>query len=127
MQSRDSGKCCPYCYEPLMERKVLITCPTGSMFRWIPMSHTCDVYKLAELEDIKSKEKLMTQVEKENKAEQDGRDCGIETDENAKPDAYCPYAKGSGTLYVKWLQGWYAEKSNQRIGHILTKANVGRM
>lgn len=125
MRVRDTGRHCPYCYEPIMEKQSMVKCDTGSVFRWVDMPHTCDEYRLLEQEELKTKEKRMTQVDNERLAEQDGRHASMESFEGAKPEDFCPYK--FGTLYIKWLEGWYAEQTNRRIGHILTRTKVGLM
>lgn len=127
MRTRDTGRCCPYCYEPIMEKQAMIKCSTGSMYRWVEIPHDCDEDTMLEVEAAKTKEKHMTLVDDEKKAEQDGRHMAMESADDAKPEGYCPYARGSGTLYVKWHEGWYAEQTNKRIGHILKSHKVGLM
>lgn len=42
-----------------------------------------------------------------------------------KQDGFCPYPTSDslkmGEKRTAWMSGWYAERTNNRIGHILTK------
>lgn len=44
---------------------------------------------------------------------------------NGKPDTFCPFPTNDSLKVSEqrtaWMSGWYAERTNNRIGHILTK------
>lgn len=122
MRIRDTGKFCPHCYEPLQEQQAMVKCDTGSVFRWVAIQHDCDIELMFE---YRNKHKEQAMALDTNKANQDGRYMAMESLEGASPNDYCPY-KG-GDLYVAWMEGWYAQKVNERIGHILANHGVGLM